>query len=117
MGSDILYGPVDPSDLALRPKYFSNPVISLLPPPTDKQLATNKNGPKSPTTFLATNRVFNTTELFEQIVENCLFTDLLTRLPRVSSTWKRVIDNTNISSTTCSSLPGTNTIILIDGDR
>ncbi|KAF4629508.1 hypothetical protein G7Y89_g8638 [Cudoniella acicularis] len=87
-------GPVvDPSDLALRPKYFSNPVINPSPSPTNQQIATNKDVSNRPTTFPATNRALNTIELLEQILENCLFTDLLTRLPRVSSTWKRVIDN------------------------
>ena len=53
----------------------------------------DKDDPKTLTIFSTANRVLNTVEPLEQILENYLFIDLLTRLPRILSTWKRVIDH------------------------
>ena len=86
--------PIDPSDLALRPLYFDpNFVISSSTPPEKKQNVAEIDELRTLTKASSSTICLNTTELLEQILENCLFIDLLTRLPRVSSTWKCVIEN------------------------
>jgi len=91
------------NNIALRPLYFGFDDTIRPPKPlgvkrnarnnhAKNNHAKNNHEPEIQTKFLAANCVLNTVELLEQILEDCLFIDLLKRLPRVSSTWKRVID-------------------------